>query len=110
MRTKIGLLSSNRTAVIYSLQISSKEIERGLSRYSEHDLFETLLMIEYLLLKEMRRDSPNDIWVQRLERHLHLVKLKISKTRRLRLMKKIGLTTAFDANKYCQKLLFPWFR
>lgn len=110
MGTKIGLLSSNKPAVLYSSQKSAEEIEKELSRYSEQDLYETLLMTEYLLLKARRKEAANEIWIQRIERQLSTIKLILPEPKRSELMKRMNFSTSVDANRHAQMLLFRWFR
>lgn len=110
MHTKIGILSSNRTAIVHSLRSDVSDIKYELSRYSERDLFEMTLMLEYLLLMTTRKQSTNNLWVRRLERQLETIKALFSDERRSNFMKKIGLPTVFAGNQYGKTLLFPWFR
>lgn len=99
MGTRIGLLSSNKGAVVLSPRSSKEDIIEALSRYSQRDLFEFMLMLEYLLLKTKRKEHASHIWIHRLDRHLYVISSKVLQETRVRFMKKLGLRNAFDANQ-----------
>lgn len=110
MRTKLGLLTSNKTAFLHAANAEDSEINTHLDRYSEQDLFEFLLMVDYLLLKQRRQEHPSYIWQMRIERLDGFLRNRLPDGRLSRWMRKFGFQTAFDAHRHAEKLLFPRFR
>lgn len=110
MRTKLGLLTSRKTAVLHSASAEDSEISTHLDRYSEQDLFELLLILDYLQLKERRKERPIYIWQMRLERIHGFLRNRLPDSKLIRWMSKLGFQTAFDAQAHAKDLLFPWYR
>lgn len=110
MRTKLGLLKSNKAAVLHSAGTEDGKIHEHLDRYSEQDLFEMLLIADYLQLKERRKKRPSYIWQMRIERLDGFLRNRLPDGRLSRWMRKFGFQTAFDAHRHAEKLLFPRFR
>lgn len=110
MRTKLGLLTSKKTAILHATSTKDTQIAQYLDRYSKQDLFEMLLMIEYLQLKTKRHMNPNEGWLKRLKQHERVLHLRLPGSEIEKWMHKLELKTSFDANRHARNLLFIWFR
>lgn len=106
----VGTTVSGKVIKLLATYENDPHILGVFSGFSDHDCFDALLAIEYLILREKRRKYPQAEWVKSLRRQVSYLRAKLGPQRIGAIQKEAGLTTAFAARDHGKMRLYPHFR
>lgn len=109
LTTSIGETLDGKKIKILSFFDHDSKMEQ-FAGYSERDLFDAIMVVEYVLLREMRKVVPDNDWMDSLRRHRRFMRRALGAERFACIRENLGILTAFAARDYGRSLAYRHFK
>lgn len=110
MKYEVGRTCEDRAILVDGDAAKGVAIQNDFALFSERDLFDAILALEYFGLSESRRPNVDQSWLMAISLTHFYLWMRLSPEAARQQKNELGLHSAFTARDYGRERIHPHFR